>query len=366
MRITFTVTNDLSQDQRMNRICSSLSGAGYDVTLIGRKRPHSLPLKERDYKQKRLYCFFEKGKLFYLEYNVRLFFFLFFKKTDVYGAIDLDTILPNFYAAKFRSRQITYDAHEYFSQLEEVMARPITKAIWKWVERQTVPNIKYQYTVSNGYKKLFEKEYPARFEIIRNATVLQELKPIKKEEKYILYQGAVNYGRGLEELIDAMAMIDCKLIICGVGDVLDPLKHKVKELNIYDKVEFKGFVEPEELRKYTLQATVGITLFSNEGLSNQYSLANRFFDYMHAAVPQIAMNYPEYIEFNKENEIAFLIERLDSNSIASAINKLLEDREYYARLANNCLVAREKNCWQEEEKKLVKIYQEIENTRCAL
>ena len=96
-KIYFTVTTDLTYDQRMIRICSSLAVAGYQVVLVGRKLKSSLPLVEKPYSTKRILCFFEKGKLFYAEYNIRLFFFLLFKKMDCICAIDLDTILPCYY-----------------------------------------------------------------------------------------------------------------------------------------------------------------------------------------------------------------------------------------------------------------------------
>ena len=62
--IIFTVTSDLTYDQRMIRICTSLANAGYNVTLVGRKMKASLPLSPQPFKQKRINCLFEKGKLF--------------------------------------------------------------------------------------------------------------------------------------------------------------------------------------------------------------------------------------------------------------------------------------------------------------
>ena len=62
--IFFLVTTDITYDQRMIRICTSLAKAGYKITLIGRKMKTSVPLIEQSFKQKRIRCFFEKGKLF--------------------------------------------------------------------------------------------------------------------------------------------------------------------------------------------------------------------------------------------------------------------------------------------------------------
>src|SRR4051812_31546727 len=114
-RIICTVTNDLNYDQRMIRICTSLAGAGYDVTLVGLKRKTSKPLVSRPFKQVRLPIMVEQGKLMYFHYWFNLFFYLLFSKVDVLCAIDLDTILPIYYVSRIRGKKRVYDAHEIFT-----------------------------------------------------------------------------------------------------------------------------------------------------------------------------------------------------------------------------------------------------------
>jgi len=78
----------------MQRICHSLATHGFEVILIGRQKATSIALKEATYQQRRLTCWFEKGKLFYLEYNIRLFFLLLKIPTDIISSVDVDTLLP--------------------------------------------------------------------------------------------------------------------------------------------------------------------------------------------------------------------------------------------------------------------------------
>ncbi|HPH36400.1 MAG TPA: hypothetical protein PL108_01990, partial [Sediminibacterium sp.] len=97
--IVFTVTNDISYDQRMHRICSSLAAHGYQVRIIGVNRVGSIPLPipplyGTSYQQQRLNCVFQKGPLFYLEFNIKLLIVLCSLSYDIVCAIDLDTILP--------------------------------------------------------------------------------------------------------------------------------------------------------------------------------------------------------------------------------------------------------------------------------
>jgi glycosyltransferase involved in cell wall biosynthesis len=113
------------------------------------------------------------------------------------------------------------------------------------------------------------------------------------------------------------------------------------------------------LKEYTLNAWVGTTLFENKGLSNYYSLANRFFDYMHAGIPQLCVDFPVYREINEQFEIAILISDLSAENIAGKLNILLQDEVLYQRLQSNCLHAREVLNWQNEEKKLIAFYKNL-------
>lgn len=357
-RIIFTVTTDLTYDQRMDRICSTLANEGFDILLVGREKKSSIPLKDKPYDQVRLRCRFEKGKFFYLEYSIRLFLFLLKQKTDILCTIDLDTILTCFAVAKIKNTPLVYDAHEYFTEVIEVAKRPFIKKVWLAIESYTVPKIKYAYTVSEGLRQLFEQKYKTRFELVRNVSLLESFEPLPKEDKYIIYAGAVNEGRGIEEFIEAMPYINCKLLICGEGDIYEEMVEKVKKLNLTDKVTFLGYVEPDKLKILTRKAYIGFLLLENESLSYYYSLANKFFDYMHAGIPQITINFPEYQIINSEYKVAELIE-LDVQQIIQTTNRLLNDQEYYNLLASNALKARNFYNWQNEALKLTTFYKNI-------
>jgi glycosyltransferase involved in cell wall biosynthesis len=359
MKIFFTVTTDLNFDQRMIRICISLSNAGYEVVLVGRKLSSSKPLTPQPFLQERLSCLFQKGKLFYTEYNIRLFFFLLFKKMDAICAIDLDTILPCFYVSKIRKIKRIYDAHELFCEMQEIVTRKKIYAVWKKIEKHTVPHFKLGYTVNQPIANEFEKMYNVRYEVIRNIALLRDIKPAPATEKYILYQGAVNEGRSFETLIPAMKNVPCKLLICGDGNFLQKAKQLVKENQLEEKVIFKGKILPQELVQITQQAYAGVTLFEDTGMSNYYSLANRFFDYLHAGIPQLCVDYPVYREINEAYPFALLIKDISADNIAQQLNNLLENEVLYTSLQENCMKARQIFNWQEEEKKLLTFYKNI-------
>jgi len=355
-QIYFTVTNDLTYDQRMQRICTSLSDAGYSVTLVGRILKSSVALQQRPYTQKRLRCFFNKGVLFYAEYNLRLFFFLLAKKMDAVCAIDLDTILPCLYVSKLKGIVRIYDAHEYFTELKEVRTRKFVRNFWTKIERTALPKFADGYTVSEGLAVEFKRKYKHNYRVIRNLPVLKPLQENIQRENFLLFQGTVNEARGFEYLIPAMKRIPYRLVICGDGNFMAQLQNLIRINDVENKVELKGMMLPEDLRPLAQQASLGIGLAEKEGINQYYALPNKFLEYMHAGLPQIAMNFPEYQKINHCYTVAVLLDELSVETVANIINQTMANEELRMRLQKNALHAREIYCWQQEEKCLIEFY----------
>jgi glycosyltransferase involved in cell wall biosynthesis len=358
-KIFFTVTSDPNLDQRMQRICTTLAENGYDITLVGRNMSDSHVSAPKKFKQKRIKCWFNKGKIFYFEFNTRLSAYLLFKKMDAICAIDLDTIHPCYTISRLKKIPRIYDAHEFFTELIEVINRPAIKKIWDAVEKRWLPKFKLGYTVSEGIAEEFKKRYGVHYQTIRNVPVLNETEFTPLSEKFILYQGAVNEGRGLEYLVPAMKNVNCKLVICGDGNFMPQLKKLISVNNVGDKIELRGWTTPDKLREISQQATIGIALAEKKGLNQWLALPNKFFDYIHAALPQITMNYPEYKKLNDQYHAALLIDDINPSTIAHSINELLDNEPKRNELKNNCVKARQELNWQKEEKKLVEFYKNV-------
>ena len=356
-RIIFTVTTELSYDQRMQRICGSLSAAGYDVLLVGRETTTSIPLISASYEQKRIRCFFNQGFGFYAEFNIRLFFFLLFNKADIFCAIDLDTILPVYFVSLLRSKERVYDAHEYFTEQKEILARPKVYAFWLAIEKFAIPKFRNGYTVNQSIAAAFRAKYGVDYALVRNlpkqTSIIKQEKPT---ERFFLYQGSVNEGRSFETLIPAMKEVNARLVICGKGNFYEQVVELIRTHGLENKIELKGYVTPAELKKITPTAYAGITLFDREGMNQYFSLANRFFDYMMAGIPQICVNYPEYAALNQSQPFALLIDDVKPETIAGALNNLLEDGVLYEGFQQNCLKARTELNWEKEEKTLLNFY----------
>lgn len=346
----------------MHRICGSLAAAGYEIILVGRRRPDSAPLAQRSFRQFRLRCWFNKGKLFYAEYNIRLFCFLLFRSMDAICSIDLDTILPGLIVSKLKRIPRIYDAHELFTELKEVITRPAVHRFWLGIEKKAVSRFSHGYTVSDGIAAEFNKRYGVNYATIRNMPVLQETGSIPCPDRIIIYQGAVNEGRGFEYLIPAMKNVNGKLIVCGDGNFMPQLKKLIQENAVEDKVELTGMLTPAGLIQAAQKARVAVAVPDMEGLNQLLALPNKFFDYIHAGLPQVTMNYPEYARLNEVYEVAILLNNRLPETISAALNHLLDDTVLYDTLRANCLKAKGVLNWHTEEQKLIRFYRELFNS----
>ncbi|MBK9328695.1 MAG: glycosyltransferase [Sphingobacteriales bacterium] len=362
-KIIFTVTNDLVFDRRMHRICSALQQNGFFVELVGRIQKDSEPVGHFPFLQTRLKCFFNKGFLFYAEFNIRLFFFLLLNQFDMICSCDLDTLPAGVLAGKLKRKKRVYDAHEYFPESPELIGKSFKQSFWHLMEKLLVPNTDAHYTVTQSIADLFNKKYHTGCKVIRNLPhKCKTAVPMKDtgHPTYLLYQGAVNIGRGLNEMLLAMLKIDgIPFYIAGDGDEMQYVTASIQKLKLQQKVKLLGKQTPDKLKAITEQAYIGINLLENRGLSYYYSLGNKTFDYIQAGIPQILIGFPEYIELNRQYQIGLIVDELSVEKIETAIRKLLNDRELYGQLHQNCLKAAAELNWEKEQPKLLEIYKNL-------
>lgn len=368
-KVIISVTSDLVSDQRVHKVAQTLHLDGFEVTLVGRKKKNSQFLEKRDYKTVRFNLFFHSSFLFYANYNLYLFFYLLLHKSDVLLSNDLDTLLPNFFVSKIKKSVLVYDTHEYFTGVPELLERPKIKAIWKKIENFIFPKLPIVYTVNDSIANLYATEYGNTITVIRNLpflnkpkidTILDRYMPhyqaiMAFDKPIILYQGAVNKDRGLEEMIQAMAQIDnAVLVIIGDGDILSDLKLLAR--NITKNIYFTGNIPFQILPKFTALATLGISLEKPTNINYTFASPNKVVDYMHAEVPILATNLIEISKIITQYHIGMCIDWQSPSQIANTINSIIFDTEKLNYWKQNCILAKNILCWENEEQKLIEIF----------
>jgi glycosyltransferase involved in cell wall biosynthesis len=315
---------------------------------------------------KRMRLIFNTGPCFYAEYNIRLFFFLLFHKADLLVSNDLDTLLANYVASVIRRLPLVHDCHEYFRGVPELNGRPGTTRAWKKIEDHIFPKLRSVYAVNASIAEIYHKEYGIEVRVIRNVPVRKtsvHAKPkselgIPEDSGIILYQGAVNVDRGLEEAIQAMKYTREKayLVIIGTGDVLEQLKSLAIEEGVNEKVIFTGPIAFEDLHEYTLMADIGLSIEKDVCLNYHYCLPNKFLDYIQARIPVLVSPLPEMKAIVEKYGIGEMIDNHDPQHLAHKSDSMLRKGKNSPLFAENLQRAAMELCWENEEHELINIY----------
>lgn len=360
MKIIVSVFNNLYTDQRVEKVCQTLHEAGYEILLIGNNWDGSPPM-QRPYAFQRIALKSKILRFAYLEFNQKLYREL-LKHADektILLANDLDTLFPNVSVSKKMNIPLVYDSHEIFTEMPAIQGR-WTQKVWRFLERKLMPNVRYMMTESESYAEWFNEKYKIKPLVVRNIPrkINAKINFPNNEPKVIIYQGQINPSRGLVQAIDAMKFLDNVIFkIAGDGPKRAEYEAYVQQENLTEKVQFVGRLRPEDLRKFTQNADVGLSLEENGGVSYYYSLPNKVADYIQSRVPLVMINFPEMKRIYNEFKVGEMLTNHEPKNIAEKINIVLENgRDFYLPELEK---AAEKLCWENEENKIRALYEKV-------
>jgi glycosyltransferase involved in cell wall biosynthesis len=365
-RVLMLVSNDLTSDQRVHRVCSTLQEAGYDVEVVGRALPDSKPLPSRTYSTRRLRLWFRRKVWFYLELNLALICFGLFKRVDTIHANDLDTLPAGWVLATLKRVPLVYDAHEIFTEVPELIGRPRVQRVWRWLERQLVPRVDLAFTVNTALVQWYAAAYPeVQFQALYNLPFRQIAEPqhnAPQTQRIVLYQGSVNLGRGVELMIDSVQHWPehWVLWIIGEGDEYTACRSRAQTHNYeLTRVVFWGKLPFEQLAPLTRQAWIGLSLEEDLGLNYRYATPNKVFDYIQAGVPVVVSQLPEMQRIVEEHAVGWVLGDRTPEGLFRCLEAIANDPELYSQKQVNAQRARETLCWENESVVLLNGYQAV-------
>lgn len=361
-KIFVSVTNDLVADNRVHKVCNTLNAMGFEVTLVGRRLPGSASLAPRNYAARRLRLLFHKGPLFYACFNIRLFLWLLIRPFDLLLANDLDTLPAMVLAGKLKRKPVIFDSHEFFTEVPELVHRPRIRKIWQRLEKMLVPQVSDAYTVCDSIASEYVRMYGISFQVVRNLPMANPSAgpqyPAHEQPKKpaIIYQGALNMGRGLAQAIRAMDYLpEAELVIAGSGDLETELRD-VASKSRHNNIRFTGRLPLEEVFQLTLTASLGISIEEDLGLNYRYALPNKLFDYIQARIPVVVTDLPEMKRIVESYGVGLVTPSLEPGTLAETFRIALSDLSLRTTWAQNLETAARTLTWQNEEPILQKIF----------
>jgi glycosyltransferase involved in cell wall biosynthesis len=343
--VAMLVRNPFTHDTRVEKQARTLAGAGYRVTVVA-DAGAGLPERESrgEIEVRRIA---RRGPrvpgLRFVLHEALLAGTLRELKADVYHAHDSNGLIPAAWAARARGVPFVYDAHDLW------LGRPrrersrvyfaLSQALYAVVERLLVPRAAATLTVSAPIARHLERRYglervhlvpnypePTGQVATKDLRSLPDGASIDPHAPVVLYLGGLMAGRGLEQLVEAIALVpSAQLVLLGQGPLADELRQRAERLGAGARVTLLAPVAPDEVVAFAASADIGVSPIVPSCLNYRYSLPNKLFQYMAAGIPVLASDFPQVREIVETAACGVLVDTSRPGAMAGAIERLLAD-----------------------------------------
>lgn len=160
----------------------------------------------------------------------------------------------------------------------------------------------------------------------------------------------------LENILDIENYKKIRLLIYGKGELKNKLEDLTKELQIEDKVIFKGYISNEDVPK----ALNEMDIFVVPSILDSESFGVAAVEAMACEVPVIVSDVDGLKEVVVNNETGFVIPKKSPKEIANKIKILIENNDIVKKFKKN---ARDRVLklydWNKNVENMIKIYKEL-------
>ena len=139
----------------------------------------------------------------------------------------------------------------------------------------------------------------------------------------------------------------------GSGDFIAHLRDLARESRIEGRFHILRPVPPAEVIPLARTADVGMAIHSNNGLSRQFALPNKLFEYLAAGVPVVTSDFPAMADLVKEHDVGATCDSSDPASIGQAIRDVTHSPPRHQALRHNAATASLTLNWDVEGPKLL-------------
>lgn len=297
-------------------------------------------------------------------------------RPDVVHAHDLQTLPAAVRLAEAAGAKLVYDSHELSLNVSNPPIKPLR---WwmKGVERRAIRKAGFVTTVSQGIADILQSRYEVKRPIViynapptagadetsRNVRDDLSLDP---SVPLALYVGAPSFHRGLEVLVDALAILpEFHLALVGPRNEEWETELLARAGASAARMHFLDAVPIGELLGYLSSADVGVIAYQNICLNHEHCMPNKLFETTLAGVPLVVANLRDLRGFVEEHGVGRAADEKDPAAIARAIREVAADETL--RPAGERLVRlREEFGWEAQGRRLVEAYRGLVPATAAM
>jgi glycosyltransferase involved in cell wall biosynthesis len=379
MHICMTSCSNLPIDARIQKEVASLVQAGHEITLIGFAKTISAKQIHEDKGVRQVwYPFIQMANTSVWErfkrvvravrLGAQIYWTTLRTSADVYHSHEAYPLPVSFLAAKLRGKKLVYDAHELYPEngwfgpatLERLFIHKAAAVINVNEARAEVLRQRYGLTHQTIVMNCPPKRSPQK------APRVRDVLHIPPGDFVVVYHG-VFYPRerALDELVRAATLLpqNVHVVILGFDSkgVRAKLQKMVTELRLSDRVHILDPVPPDTLVDFTAGTDIGVIPLVLVSDNQRFANPNKLFEYMASHLAVVATDTPTLTPIVRGFGLGEIFAEARAEAMTQAILKLLQDPDYLQACKQaSRRAAEEVFFWENEEKKLLALYEGLE------
>jgi len=361
--VSMFLANPFKPDLRVEKEALSLHQGGYEVGILSWDRECRFPEEETvdGVKVTRIRVAAPYGRFLPLVPRFLLFYLSLVLKSirvkiDAVHCHDMDTLLPGVLVSRLKRAVLVYDMHESYPDFISTFAPRALVWLLRLVEPILIRRADLVIATSSMIADIATRAGAAKVIVVMNCfdplpPLVDEAREIRRsllrgDELLIVYIGGLFAGRGLEEVVQAVSMVDgAKLFVGGYGPLEGDLRSLAGRLGAGDKVVFGGEIDPADVPRYDAAADVLLATYKATDPNNVLTIPNKLFESIAAGKPIIVSNIGEKSRLVSTEGNGIVVDPSDVAAIAEAIRTLKGDRRVYDAMASAAKGSQERYSW---------------------
>lgn len=284
---------------------------------------------------------------------------------DIYHFHDPE-LIPVGLLLKLHGKRVIYDVHENLPL--QVLTKPWISPVYRRVVGASAGKIERLGASCFDAIVAATQEIADRFPANKTITVqnfpdfvLNDRVPYRLRDSLVVYIGAISRIRGIDQMIEAVGKVPAglcaQLAIAGPFDSV-ALERELRNISL-PNVDVLGFQTQIAVTELLGAARIGLVLL-HPTPSYLNAQPMKLFEYMRAGIPTIVSDFPAWRQIVEDTGCGLLVNPLDSQDIANAIRRLLEnpaEAEEMGRRGREASMQRFN--WATEKSKLLQLYDRL-------
>ena len=225
---------------------------------------------------------------------------------------------------------VLFDAHEYYPlEFESSLKwRLFLKRYLTGLCRQYIPLCAAMTTVSKGLANRYLQDFGVLPQIVHSCPEGCALVPSRTSPGHIrlVHHGAANKDRGLEQMIDAMRLLDGRFsldfYLVGNQSYIQQLKDRAADL---PSIAWRTPLPMLELARGLNSYDMGFYILAATGFNNLHALPNKFFEFIQARLGIAIGPSPDMADIVQERRIGAVASSYSPEDMAACLRTLTDE-----------------------------------------